>query len=154
MTKHAFLFLFLFLLSLNAHGEDHSFKKDNMIRSWSGRKDRAQENFDWEVKDIRSKLEDASGLADEELKKLLERVQKLRAVQQVFKERAEKLQQDGEVSPGNKDRLSELITLYDERLATTQKLSLEVLQKQLQAVQRKTQLQLMEASQGEFSLSY
>lgn len=67
MTKPAFLFLCLFLLSLNAHGE-HAFQKDNMIRGWAGRKDRVQENFEWEVKDIRSKLEDASALTDEELK--------------------------------------------------------------------------------------
>ncbi len=153
MTKPAFLFLCLFLLSLNAHGE-HAFQKDNMIRGWAGRKDRVQENFEWEVKDIRSKLEDASALTDEELKKLLERVQKLRAVQEVFKQQAEKLQVDEEVSAVNKARLPGLIKIYDERLATAQKLSLEVLQKQLQANQRKSQRPFVEAGQSELTFSY
>jgi hypothetical protein len=154
MTKSAFLFLCLFLLSLNARGGDHSSQKDNMIRGWAGRKDRVQENFDWEVKEIRSKLEDWETLTDEELKKLLERVQKLRAVQEVFKQQAEKLQVDEEVSAINKARLPGLIKIYDERLATAQKLSLEVLQKQLQANQRKSQRLFMEAGQSELPFSY
>ena len=154
MTKPAFLSLFLFFISLNAQGGDHSFRKDNMIRDWSGRKERVQENFDWEVKDIRGKLETAETLTEEEIKKLLERVQKIRAVQEVFKQQAERLLNDEQVSAANKNRLPELIEIYDNRLTVTKELSLKVLQKSLQAEQRKTQLEIMKAGVGDLNLLY
>ncbi|NBX76869.1 MAG: hypothetical protein EBQ92_09975 [Proteobacteria bacterium] len=154
MTKAAFLSLFLLVISLNAQGGDHSFRKDNMIRDWSGRKDRVQENFDWEVRDIKNKLENAETLTEEEIKKLLERVQKIRAVQEVFKQQAHKLLNDEEVSAANKNRLPELIEIYDNRLSVTKELSLRVLQKSLQAEQIKTQLEIIKAGVGDLKLSY
>lgn len=120
-----------------------------MIRDWSGRKDRVQEKFDWEVGNIKSQLENSKEMKEEDLKKLFEQVQKLRVVQEVFKQQAQKLLLDEEVSQENKKRLPGLIKLYEERLDITRELSLTILHKTAEAMLRKNQDGVMRAGQSE-----